>query len=81
MKNWKTTILGWATVIATVAEGVKSLMAGKIPDQETLVRWGTTITAGWGLIHASDASVVKKVEQKVDDNTTAIMQTTFSGNK
>lgn len=52
MKNWKTTVLGVATIVATVANAVVALLkTGQMPD---LLTTSAAITAGWGLIAAKD---------------------------
>lgn len=56
MKNWKTTILGVTTILGAVLNVVRCLIDG---DPSTNADWASTaaaITAGWGLIHAADAS-------------------------
>jgi hypothetical protein len=54
MKDPKTTILGILTLVVAIATGAKEYLAtGTLPDLGVLV---TSLTAGWGLIVARDAS-------------------------
>lgn len=53
MKNWKTTLTGVLTIVATVAgAGLHYLKTGSIPDLTATL---AALTAGWGLIAASDS--------------------------
>jgi len=51
--NWKTTLLGILTIAGTVSAGGAQLLHGDTPDWKILL---AGITAGWGLIHAKDAT-------------------------
>lgn len=53
MKNWKTTLLGVLTIIGAACGAGVSLLNGNPVDYPSLV---AAVTAGWGLIHASDAA-------------------------
>lgn len=57
MKNWRTTILGILTIVATLAH-VGILYLHNQPVSWTELSAG--LTAGWGLLHASDAKAVEK---------------------
>lgn len=51
--NWKTTLLGAATILAAVGTAAKTYLAtGTIPDLGALI---AAVTAGIGLIAAQDA--------------------------
>lgn len=51
--NWKTTLLGVATILTAVGTAAKTYLAtGNIPDLGILIG---SITAGIGLIAAQDA--------------------------
>jgi hypothetical protein len=51
--NWKTTLLGIATIITAVGTAAKTYLAtGGIPDLGVLI---ASVTAGIGLITAKDA--------------------------
>ncbi len=52
MQNWKTTTLGILTILGGLVNASIEYLGGKTVSVPTLI---TTITAGWGLIHASDA--------------------------
>jgi len=49
----KTTILGILTIAGTVINGVVAMLQGHQPDIPSTI---AGVTAGWGLIHASDAT-------------------------
>ena len=54
MNNWKTTLLGILTIIASVSTAGRELLAtGSLPDLGLIV---ASLLAGWGLITARDAS-------------------------
>ena len=54
MKNPKTTTLGILTLVVAIATAAQQyLSTGTLPDLGMLV---TSLTAGWGLIAAKDAS-------------------------
>ena len=53
MNNYRTTILGIVTILASSSVALKAyLTTGTVPDLGLLV---SSITAGWGLIVARDA--------------------------
>ena len=54
--NWKTTTLGILTIIAGLVNAGIEYCSGKAINYATIA---SAITAGWGLIHASDASLSK----------------------
>lgn len=52
MKNWKTTLLGILTILATLsAAGINYLKTGQLPDVTALL---TGLGAGWALVWAKD---------------------------
>lgn len=53
MKNWKTTTLGILTIVGTLSTAGIAALNGHHVDLPTSI---AGITAGWGLIHASDAT-------------------------
>jgi len=52
----KTTILGIATIIATIAAAIVTSLSGGHIDP---LAAAAGVSAGWGLIHASDATPPK----------------------
>jgi hypothetical protein len=50
--SWKTTTLGILTILAGLINAGIEYCSGKTMDYATIA---STIAAGWGLIHASDA--------------------------
>jgi hypothetical protein len=56
MKNWKTTTLGVLTIVAALSNAGAEYLNGHPINMLTL---GAAITAGWGLIHASDAKAAQ----------------------
>jgi len=55
-KHMKTTILGIATIIATIAAAIVTSLSGGHIDP---LAAAAGVSAGWGLIHASDATPPK----------------------
>jgi hypothetical protein len=54
MHNWKTTLLGALTIIASLSSaGREFLTTGSLPDLGLIT---ASLLAGWGLITARDAS-------------------------
>ena len=54
MKNWKTSLLGALTIIASLSSaGREFLTTGSLPDFGLIT---ASLLAGWGLITARDAS-------------------------
>ena len=54
MQNWKTTLLGALTIIASLSvAGREFLTTGSLPDLGLVT---ASLLAGWGLITARDAS-------------------------
>lgn len=54
MNNWKTTLLGALTIIASLSTAGRELLAtGSIPELGLVL---AALAAGWGLISARDAS-------------------------
>lgn len=54
MNNWKTTLLGAFTIIASLSvAGREFLTTGSLPDLGLIA---ASLLAGWGLITARDAS-------------------------
>lgn len=53
MNNYRTTLLGIVTVLATVSVAAREfLTTGALPDLGLLL---ASVTAGWGLIFSADA--------------------------
>lgn len=52
MANWKTTSLGILTIVGTFINAAIQYLHGQHVDLSTTF---AGLTAGWGLIHASDA--------------------------
>jgi len=59
MKNWKTTTLGILTILGTLVNAAIQYLHGQHVDVSVTF---AGITAGWGLLHASDASAVAKAK-------------------
>lgn len=54
MRNWKTTLLGALTIIASLSTAGREFLAnGQIPDIGLIA---ASLAAGWGLIVAKDGS-------------------------
>jgi hypothetical protein len=54
MRNYKTTLLGILTIIASLSTAGREFLAnGSIPDIGLV---GASLLAGWGLVMAKDAS-------------------------
>ena len=54
MNNWKTTLLGILTIIASLsAAGREFLATGSLPDLGLI---SASLLAGWGLVMAKDSS-------------------------
>ena len=52
MRNWKTTLLGILTIIASLSTAGREFLAnGSVPDLGLIV---ASVLAGWGLINAKD---------------------------
>lgn len=52
MRNWKTTLLGVLTIIASLSTAGREFLAnGSVPDLGLI---GASLLAGWGLIAAKD---------------------------
>jgi hypothetical protein len=56
MKNWKTTTLGCLAIAGVIIHVATGLLNGQTPTMADLSADGAALTAGWGLIHAADAS-------------------------
>lgn len=56
MGSWKTTALGILTIVAALTHAGQAWLSGQPMDFTMLI---AALTAGWGLIHAADASKVK----------------------
>jgi hypothetical protein len=55
-RNWKTTSLGICAIVGAVLPVATIFLHGQVPTMDQLTVAGTAIAAGWGLIHAKDAS-------------------------
>jgi len=54
MRNWKTTLLGVLTIIASLSTAGREFLAnGSIPDLGLIT---ASLLAGWGLIVAKDST-------------------------
>ena len=58
MKNWKTTLLGVATILGALSTAAISYAKTGTCEYGATV---TAVLAGWGLIHAKDGSNVTTV--------------------
>jgi len=56
MGSWKTTTLGCLSIAGALIHAVQAWLGGQPVDFTMLI---AALTAGWGLIHAADASQVK----------------------
>lgn len=56
MGSWKTTTLGVLSILAAVVHAGQGWLSGTPVDFTALI---AAVMAGWGLIHAADASKVK----------------------
>jgi hypothetical protein len=59
MNNWKTTTLGILTILGGLTNAGVVYLQGNHVDLPTLF---AAITAGWGLIHASDSKATSNTE-------------------